>query len=34
MPDPMLISSPKAAQRLGVSVKALRLLVRRGLPRR
>jgi hypothetical protein len=29
----MLLSAPKAAHRLGVSVKALRLLVRRGLPK-
>lgn len=30
MPDPLLISAPRAAHRLGVSVKALRGLVRRG----
>lgn len=33
MPDALLLTSPRAAQRLGVSVKALRLLVARGLPR-
>lgn len=30
---PLLLSAPKAAKRLGVSVKALRILVRRGLPK-
>lgn len=33
MPDALLLTGVKAAQRLGVSVKALRLLVARGLPR-
>ena len=33
MTGPLLLTAPKAAKRLGVSVKTLRLLVARGLPR-